>query len=33
MSVRIHPIQMGIAKSYIIQDKGVIAIGDGARRK
>lgn len=33
MSIQIHPIQMGIAKSYIIQDKGVIMIGDGSPKK
>ena len=33
MSIQIHPIQMGIARGYIIKDKGVIMIGDGASKK
>lgn len=33
MSVQIYPIQMGFARSYIIQDEGVLMIGDGASKK
>ena len=33
MSIKIHPIQMGIVKSYVIQDKGIVMMGDGAPKK
>jgi glyoxylase-like metal-dependent hydrolase (beta-lactamase superfamily II) len=33
MSVNVHPIKMGISKSYIIQQNGIVMMGDGGPKK
>jgi glyoxylase-like metal-dependent hydrolase (beta-lactamase superfamily II) len=33
MKINIHPIQMGISKSYIIQQDGIVMMGDGISKK
>jgi glyoxylase-like metal-dependent hydrolase (beta-lactamase superfamily II) len=33
MNTNIYPIQMGISKSYIIQQEGIVMMGDGVSKK